>query len=220
MDSSEKPLLTMLRWSAKDIDGRFLLRNEMKIPSPFSLHSKPVSKKSPQTKKKKKSPKNERKKKPVITRTHTDSDDIESENIKGSIARSLYEHYPSSRFTRSITNPDMIKTHWANSGCKILKGPIGTIGEHDQMTTTSENTVPISMLPDMPSKSLLATQNDTAAQLVRSAVDKFGLSLDPEDFCLVQVTIPSIGSSNPHVPGRVNVQYFTVYLYNVFTSLA
>lgn len=193
MDHFEKPLLTMLKWSAKDIDGRFLLRNELKMQ--FSLHSKLIQgKKSPQTKKKK-SPKIDRRKNRYMTRTPTDitdSSDVDSE--KGRIARSLYTDYPPSRFTRSITNPDIVKTHWTSGGNRRIKIPI--------QEGMSDSTIPISMetlTGDIPSKSILATKSDTAVQLVRSAVEKFGLTNDPEDYCLVQVTIPLLEGSVEHL---------------------
>ena len=178
----EKPLLTMLKWTTKDIDGRFVLRNELKMQ--FSLHSKLVQGKkgTQQTKRKKKSPKVERKKNKSMNRTYTDVADVDIN--KGEIAKFLYSDYPSSHFTRSITNPDMNlinRTYETVSDCPV----------------SIEST-----MPGMPIKSILAAESDTAAQIVASAVEKFCINYDPDDYCLVQVTMDRdgtvLGKCNPN----------------------
>ena len=198
MDPQEKPLLTMLKWSSKDIDGRFLLRNELK----FSLHSKLVQgKKSPQIKKKK-SPKIDRKKNRYVrTPTDiviTDGSDIDSE--KGHIARSLYTDYPPSHVTRSITSPDIARNYTNIGGGG--GGGMRTKSKLGSEDLSDGNCIPISLdtvAPDTPVKSFLASKSDTAAQLVKSAVEKFGIGYNLEDYCLVQVIIPSV--EGPHSLG-------------------
>lgn len=165
MDIGEKPLLAMLKWTK---DGRFLLRNELKLQ--FSLHSKLVQgKKSAQTKRKKKSPKIERKKK-SMNRTYTDVADVDRDN--GEITKSVYNDYPPSHFPCSISNPD------------INSGKTTEMFHNHPIPITIGN-----LMPEMPVKSILAVESDTAAQIVASTVEKFDINYDPDDFCLVQVTM-------------------------------
>ena len=212
MDPHEKPLLTMLKWSAKDIDGRFLLRNELKMQMNFSLHSKLIQgKKSPQTKKKK-SPKIDRKRNRYV-RTPTDvtiTDGSDADSEKGHIARSLYNDYPPSHVTRSITNPDIAR-NFTNIGGVKLKSKSLQSG-HDE--APDGNSIPISLdtlSPDASIKTFLASKSDTAVQLVKSAVEKFGIDYNPDDYCLVQVTIPSVEGPQP-----LGTAHFTqLYVHNL-----
>ena len=211
MDSNDKPLLAMLKWSKGDREGRFLLRNEFKsISFPHSKENRTSA-----AKKEKRSPKQRKKAK---NKKYGAKDDIlkegrddyifESKDIDGTteretIAESLYQVYPPSRFTRSITNPDIVRKLWNSTSDKKLRSSFQAIDEE----LTANDSVPIltdSLLPEMPVKTILATKDDTALQIVRNTVEKFGL-VDPDDFCLVEVTLPSVDVSNPHVSGRVEL---------------
>ena len=185
LDKSENPLLVQLSWVNGGREGRFLLRRE-----PVEFGFKGLFRKSPKKEKKKKKNKKE---KPVGKEM-----DEEEEDVRGSIARSLYNVMPESRFTRSIS-------------VKNKKNqPVGSkrrVSYHGD-EVDSDGTVRVyadSVLPDVPCKSLLISARDTAAQVVKSALDKYGLREDPNDFCLVQVTIPPAShfSSDP----QLNIGY-------------
>jgi afadin len=186
MEFNEKPLLTMLKWTAHDIDGRFLLRNEINMS--FSLHSKLIQggKKNGHTKRKKKSPKVDRKK----TKTPQNVPETVDVNNTSSIAKTLYSDYPQSHFTSSITD---------------VTASSSSIGRDE---------LPILMacfMTDKSIKSLLATDNDTAGDIISNAIEKYGMieSDNPQDFCLVQVT--SGGSEqvldNKDCPVKIHKEY-------------
>ena len=188
MDSTEKPLLEMMKWSEGDREGRFLLINELSM-SMFRGNKRSVSPRK--VKKAPKSPKEKRKPK-----TRSRGGKMEMENGRtiyedDSVADTLYENYPSSKFTRSITNPEIVKNLWNSTADKRLRSSYQAIDELD----SEESSVPIITESLLPSKTILATNNDSAAQIVRTAVEKFRLDADPNDFCLVEVMLPSISGS-------------------------
>ena len=190
MDHDEKPLWEMMKWSRGDREGRFLLRNE----SSFSYFNN-GQKKNASPKKTKNSPKNQKERRKLKPRNRGDgsrvdnSSKLEEASVYNNdkFADTLYENYPSSKFTRSITNPEIVKNLWNSTKDKRLRGSYQEIDE----LGSEESTVTIiteSLTPEFPSKTILATNNDTAAQIVRSAVEKFKIDADPTDFCLVEVT--------------------------------
>ena len=113
----------------------------------------------------------------------------------GSIARSLYHDMPESRLTRSISvknHQQHLLLHSGHSRSSLqgdeFDGGDGTLRVYAD-----------SVLPDVPCKSLLVSSRDTAALVVRSTLEKYGLREHPSKFCLVQVTVPPIGGSTPHL---------------------
>lgn len=186
MDLSEKPLVEMMKWSEGDRDGRFLLRNE----SQFRGHKKGSS-----PKKTKKVPKEQRKTKNRSSRTNMERFEEQSNGTRpnegGKVAKTLYENYPSSKFTRSITNPEIVKNLWTSSVDKRLRSSYQAIDE----LGSEENSVPIMTDSLLPTKTILATNNDTVSQILRGVVEKFRLDTDPSDLCLVEVTLPPVGGN-------------------------
>lgn len=104
---------------------------------------------------------------------------LEEVDARGGIARSLYNVMPESKFTRSISK-------------KIGHHPSSLHGSRDFLDDNSTLRVYAnSLLPNGPCKSLLISAHDTAAQVVKSSLEKYGVTDDPNEFCLVQVTVPS-----------------------------
>ena len=101
---------------------------------------------------------------------------------RGGIARSLYNVMPESKFTRSISKK--------NGRVQVREGAEDTLRVYAD-----------SLLPNGSCKSLLISAQDTSAQVVRSSLEKYGLTEDPSEFCLVQVVIPSGRGtgSDPHL---------------------
>lgn len=106
------------------------------------------------------------------------------EKSPGSIARSLYHVMPESRLTRSISVKS--KRNQFIRGERKHASIAGDEFDDDGTVRVYADSV----LPDVPCKSLLISSKDTATQVVRSALDKYGLREDPAEFCLVQITLP------------------------------
>ncbi len=167
--------MVQLSWVKGEREGRFLLRQEASS-SKAKKALKELAKKEKKISKKKKS------KKGISGGT---SEGVKEEGESGTIARSLYTVMPESRFTRSIS----IKSN-RNQIIKGDKRRLSLPGDE----TDNDGTVDIyayNVLPDVPCRSLLISSRDTAAQVVRSALDKYGLREDSQHFCLVQVIVPS-----------------------------
>lgn len=199
MDENEKPLMVQLLWGRGDREGRFLFRNELATgvtAKPQKKALKGLAKREKKLMKQEK--KTMRKKKDGRRMVREDSHQLaiaktESDG-RGAIARSLYQIYPSSRFTRSITNPDVIKRQWSSSSDKRLRTPLTFKSElHD-----GDGTVQVfanSISPETQSKSVTLSSNDTALHVVKRAVEIFGLNEDPGNFCLVKVVLPPVGGN-------------------------
>ena len=108
---------------------------------------------------------------------------------KGKIARSLYHVMPESKFTRSIS-----KKNERNGRMH------GREAAEDTLRVYAD-----SLLPNGPCKSLLISAHDTCSEVVKSSLEKYGITEDPSEFCLVQVVIPSgqASESNP----QLNMDY-------------
>lgn len=121
-------------------------------------------------------------------------------NGSGRIARSLYNIMPESRFTRSISIKNRRNLLVRNSPEKLLRKTNTEEDIANEMKVYADF-----VLPDVPSKSLLVSSKDTASQVVKSALDKYGIREDATKFCIVQVTVPSTFNrgSEPHL----NVEY-------------
>ena len=107
---------------------------------------------------------------------------------RGRIARSLYNVMPESKFTRSISKKN---------------GHLH--GSRDVDDNSSLRVYANSLLPNGPCKSVLISAHDTSAEVVMNSLERYGLTDDPSEFCLVQVMIPAgrHGGSNP----QLNVDY-------------
>ncbi len=192
LEKEDRPLMVQLNWVKGDREGRFLLRQEQALP--LSKAEKKALK--DQAKKEKKSSRKKRSRKGDVGGS---VDDIleasKEEKESGTIARSLYQDMPESQFTRSI--------FMKGKRSQTFKGDrrrLSLPGDETDVNATV-NIYADAVLPDVPCKSLLISSSDTAAQVVRSVLDKYGLREDPHHFCLAQVTIPpsSLVGSDPHL---------------------
>lgn len=182
LDKDEHPLWVQLNWVEGNREGRFLLK---KMTSSNSL--KLSSKKDKKNKEDRKKSKNKQK--------AAETPENDSNEEQGSIARSLYTDMPESRLTRSVSlkQGNMRVVHrepgsGADSGFQVH--------------------VPADLLlsPDTPCKPLPIGDRDTAAQIVRSAVEKYEIPDDPAKFCLVQVSMPNDPTTpDGGVPANVQV---------------
>lgn len=164
MEMDEYPLMVQLDWVNGEREGRFLLRREANSGKDEERRNmaKRISKRGKKVKK-------EREGVP------------EEVDSKGGIARSLYNVMPESKFTRSIS-----KKMERNGHCHSpLHGSRDLLDDNNTLRVYAN-----SLLPNGPCKSLLISAHDTAAQVVRSSLEKYGVADDPSEFCLVQVTVP------------------------------
>jgi afadin len=95
---------------------------------------------------------------------------------------------PESKFTRSISKKN---------------GHLH--GNRDVDDNSSLRVYANSLLPNGPCKSVLISAHDTSAEVVMNSLERYGLTDNPSEFCLVQVMIPAgrHGGSNP----QLNVDY-------------
>ena len=182
-----------LGWVRGEKEGRFLLRREEHADSGFKglFRKSQPHKKDKRTQKRKKLTKKEKERdkvrpiEPPITASPVVMEGVDGNETKGSIARSLYTDMPESRFTRSISIKNSRKAGQVDKR---------RLSYHAGEELANDGTVRVFADfvggPDIPCKSLLISGRDTAAQVVKSALDKYGLREDPSEFCLVQVTVP------------------------------
>ena len=174
----EYPLLVQLGWVRGEREGRFLLRREVSDIGLKGLSKADRRAQKEQSKKDKRVYKKKKSKRSVL-----ESENV-SEEERGSIARSLYQDMPESRFTRSISLKNK------RNMVPRVERRRSSFQQYD--AEFDDGTVQVGadfIIPDVPSKSLLISADDTVAQVVKSAVEKYGLWDDPRDFCLVQVNV-------------------------------
>jgi len=105
------------------------------------------------------------------------------ENNKGNVAEHLYKEVPDSNFTRSISNPEIVM---ARRRQQKLENKLKQIKNRDGGGTLK--VYGETLKPDIPYKTLLMSNQDTAAFAVKETLEKYGLpNEEPENYCLVQV---------------------------------
>ena len=110
----------------------------------------------------------------------------EKEN-KSNVAEDLYKEVPDSNFTRSISNPEIVM---ARRRQQKLEQKLKQIKNRDGGGTLK--VFGDTLKPDIPYKTLLMSNQDTAAFAVKETLEKYGLTTeDPDNYCLVQVISPS-----------------------------
>ena len=100
------------------------------------------------------------------------------------MAEQLYKEVPDSNFTRSISNPEIVM---ARRRQQKLENKLKQIKNRDGGGTLK--VYGETLKPDIPYKTLLMSNNDTAAFAVKETLEKYGLpNEEPDNYCLVQVS--------------------------------
>ena len=100
----------------------------------------------------------------------------------------MYKEVPDSNFTRSISNPEIVMARRRQQKLENKLKQIKTIEGGGTLKVYGET-----LKPDVPYKTLLLSNNDNAAFVVKETLDKYGLgSEDTDNYCLVQVNILEI----------------------------
>jgi afadin len=170
LDANERPLWTQLEWGKDGREGRFLLKNEYAKTVQFDAqeHSLLRDKKRMSKRDKKKQQKAK-----------------ESKENQANVVENLYKEVPDSNFTRSISNPEIVM---ARRRQQKLENKLKQIKNRDGGGTLK--VYGETLKPDIPYKTLLMSNQDTAAFAVKETLEKYGLSNeDPDNYCLVQVSI-------------------------------
>lgn len=170
MEPSERPLWIQLEWGKDGREGRFLLKNENCKTVQFDANGETL------IRDKKRMSKRDKKK-------LQKQKEAQKENTKVNVAEHLYKEVPDSNFTRSISNPEIVM---ARRRQQKLENKLKQIKNKDGGGTLK--VYGETLKPDIPYKTLLMSNQDTAAFAVKETLEKYGLtSEDPDNYCLVQV---------------------------------
>ncbi|XP_025196487.1 afadin isoform X4 [Melanaphis sacchari] len=184
LNVDEKPLLVQLNWHKDDREGRFLLRRiDEKTNMPAGTFQEAGSSfKRKLSKREKKQLKKQEK----LNRAKSHGLSPNDENDAG-VAEKLYTELPETSFTRSISNPEAVMRRRRQ---QKLERKLQAFRSKDGGPDTG-GTLKIygeSLCRDVPYKTLLLSIRDTAQQVVKEMLAKYGLDkVDPHNFCLVQV---------------------------------
>jgi afadin len=174
LDAHEKPLWVQLDWGKDGREGRFLLKNENAKTVPVEIEGMLRDKKRMSKRDKKKLQK-QLKENAVAAGTGTVKEN--------KLAEHLYKEVPDSNFTRSISNPEIVM---ARRRQQKLENKLKQIKNRDGGGTLK--VYGETLKPDIPYKTLLMSNQDTAAFAVKETLEKYGLpNEDPDNYCLVQV---------------------------------
>lgn len=195
MEKDEHPLLVQLDWARGDREGRFLLRLENDSGRNLSRTDKKALKKEQKRflkrrKSRKDKDRDKEKERERIKEEKIDGGETVSGEsaIRSGIAQSLYNDMPESKFTRSISIKNKENQMYKTGNDKRRHSLAG--GEQHLPSDATMRVYADFIAPNVPCKSLLISRSDTASQVVKSALDKYGIREDPSEFCLIQVTMP------------------------------
>jgi afadin len=175
---NERPLWIQLDWGKDGREGRFLLKNENAKTVKFDGHNDTQPGLVARDNKKRLS-KREKKKQLKI-----EKENRAKETAKANVAQNLYKEVPDSNFTRSISNPEIVM---ARRRQQKLENKLKQIKYRDGGGTLK--VYGETLKPDIPYKTLLMSNQDTAAFAVKETLEKYALpDEDPENYCLVQVS--------------------------------
>ncbi|XP_076626508.1 adherens junction formation factor afadin isoform X7 [Colletes latitarsis] len=196
----EKPLLVQLNWHIDDREGRFLLRriddktNAQGVGFSCSDGSSFRRKLSKREKK-------QMKKQEKLSRLKSLEQDENAVPVdQNGVAEKLYTELPETSFTRSISNPEAVMRRRRQ---QKLERKLQQFRSKDGGPDTG-GTLKIygeALCKDVPYKTLLLSVRDSAVQVVREMLSKYGLEkVDPQQYCLVQV-------NSEHVSGGTQQEY-------------
>nr|CAD7425834.1 unnamed protein product [Timema monikensis] len=179
----EKPLLVQLNWHMDDREGRFLLR---RIDDKTHMPSVGFSQESASSFRRKLSKREKKQLKKQEKINKLKSAAPINENDSG-VAEKLYIELPETSFTRSISNPEAVMRRRRQ---QKLERKLQQFRSKDGGPDTG-GTLKIygeSLCQDVPYKTLLLSVRDTAQQVVKEMLAKYGLEkeMDPHNYCLVQ----------------------------------
>jgi afadin len=179
LDPNERPLWVQLEWGKDGREGRFLLKNEYAKTVQFNENEHSL------LRDKKRMSKREKKKALQQKQKEASKENAAGSGQKGqsNVADQLYKEVPDSNFTRSISNPEIVM---ARRRQQKLENKLKQIKNRDGGGTLK--VYGETLKPDIPYKTLLMSNQDTAAFAVKETLEKYGLTNeDPENYCLVQV---------------------------------
>ena len=194
-----------LNWSKGDRDGRFLFKQMpssglQQSGSSDDPHANLVSPTLPKGGRKEK----KRRRKPSgsssKSSSHANGGDSDSdEQQPGALAKAIYKAVPDSRFTRSISNPEAVMRRQRQQ--KLVKR-LHLMRSKDGRPA-SGGTLRVyagSLVPEEPYKTLLVSKRATTRQVIKIALEKYGMTGEnPDDYCLVQMTVPLSSGENVHL---------------------
>ncbi|XP_031778408.1 afadin isoform X10 [Nasonia vitripennis] len=185
----EKPLLVQLNWHIDDREGRFLLR---RIDDKTNAQGVGFAEASSFRRKLSKREKKQMKKQEKLSRLKSagaasEQDENAAPLDQNGVAEKLYTELPETSFTRSISNPEAVMRRRRQ---QKLERKLQQFRSKDGGPDTG-GTLKIygeALCKDVPYKTLLLSIRDSAAQVVREMLAKYGLEkVDPQQYCLVQV---------------------------------
>ncbi|XP_058880197.1 afadin-like isoform X7 [Acipenser ruthenus] len=195
LDLDEKPLVVQLNWNKDDREGRFVLKNEndiipKKVQSngPEKQEKEGVIQNFKRTLSKKEKKKEKRREKEAFLRVQDgDEYSLHKEDGENSrLAAEVYKDMPETSFTRTISNPDVVIKRRRQ---QRLEQRIQEFGRPD-----SGGTLKIyadSLKPNIPYKTILLSNTDTADFAVAEALEKYGLEKEnPSNYCIARVMLP------------------------------
>ncbi|XP_015126896.1 afadin isoform X7 [Diachasma alloeum] len=181
----EKPLLVQLNWHIDDREGRFLLR---RIDDKTNAQGVGFGEGTSFRRKLSKREKKQMKKQEKLSRLKSAEQDESTVPVdQNGVAEKLYTELPETSFTRSISNPEAVMRRRRQ---QKLEKKLQQFRSKDGGPDTG-GTLKIygeALCKDVPYKTLLLSVRDSAAQVVREMLSKYGLDkVDPQQYCLVQV---------------------------------
>ncbi|XP_050454599.1 afadin isoform X3 [Cataglyphis hispanica] len=193
----EKPLLVQLNWHIDDREGRFLLKRIDDKTNAQGVGFTSAEGSSFRRKLSKREKKQIKKQEKLSRLKSLEQDENTVPGDQNGVAEKLYTELPETSFTRSISNPEAVMRRRRQ---QKLERKLQQFRSKDGGPDTG-GTLKIygeALCKDVPYKTLLLSVRDSAAQVVREMLAKYGLEkVDPQLYCLVQVNSENV-SGNAH----------------------
>ncbi|XP_011636930.1 afadin-like isoform X1 [Pogonomyrmex barbatus] len=197
LDLEEKPLLVQLNWHIDDREGRFLLKRIDDKTNAQGVGFTSAEGSSFRRKLSKREKKQIKKQEKLSRMKSLEQDENAAPGDQNGVAEKLYTELPETSFTRSISNPEAVMRRRRQ---QKLERRLQQFRSKDGGPDTG-GTLKIygeALCKDVPYKTLLLSVRDSAAQVVREMLSKYGLEkVDPQLYCLVQVNSENV-NSNTH----------------------
>ncbi|XP_024887914.1 uncharacterized protein LOC112464887 isoform X3 [Temnothorax curvispinosus] len=195
LDLEEKPLLVQLNWHIDDREGRFLLKRIDDKTNAQGVGFTSAEGSSFRRKLSKREKKQIKKQEKLSRLKSLEQDENAAPGDQNGVAEKLYTELPETSFTRSISNPEAVMRRRRQ---QKLERRLQQFRSKDGGPDTG-GTLKIygeALCKDVPYKTLLLSVRDSAAQVVREMLSKYGLDkVDPQLYCLVQVNSENVGGN-------------------------